>query len=252
MRRRAVVTGAGRRVGAAIAVELAEHGFDVCVHVRADVTGGEATAAAARAAGAEAWVVAADLGRPEGCAALANAVSARWDALDLLVHNASAFAPDAFEQTSLEALDAMWAIHGRAPFLLTQALLPQLRAGRGAAGGAAGESGLVVAIVDIGAVRPVSGYAAYSMSKAALGMLVKALAVELAPSVRAVAVSPGQVAWPPDYDEGLRDRIAARIPLRRVGEPSDVAKLVRFIALEAPYLNGVTIDVDGGLAVRYG
>lgn len=247
-----MVTGASRRVGSAIALELAAHGFDVCVHVRGDVDGGEATAAAVRAHGGEAWVVSSDLATAQGCELLADAVRARWSSLDVLVHNASGFSPDPFESTSLDALDAMWAIHGRAPFLLTQALLPLLRAGRGADGARSGEAGLVVGIVDIGAVRPVTGYAAYSMSKAALGMFVKALAVELAPTVRAVAVSPGQVAWPPDYDEALRGRITARIPMRRVGEPSDIAKLVRFVALEAPYLNGVTIDVDGGLAVRYG
>ena len=252
MRRRAVVTGASRRVGAAIALELASSGFDVVIHVRGDRAGGEETAQAARALGATAWVVSADLSTVAGCQALADAVRGHWDTLDLLVHNASGFSPDPFESTTVEALDAMWAIHGRAPFLLTQALLPLLRAGRAAAGGHEGEAGLVVAIVDIGAVRPVSGYAAYSMSKAALGMLVKALAVELAPAVRAVAISPGQVAWPPDYDASLRERIAARIPMRRVGEPSDIAKLVRFVALDAPYLNGVTIDVDGGLAARYG
>ena len=109
----------------------------------------------------------------------------------------------------------------------------------------------MVALCDIGADRPVPGYAHYSVSKAGLVMLVKALAVELAPQVRCVGVSPGQVAWPPDYPEDKRERLAQRIPMKRVGDPEDVATLVRFLALEGVYLNGVVVDVDGGLAARY-
>jgi pteridine reductase len=82
-------------------------------------------------------------------------------------------------------------------------------------------------------------------------MLVKAMAVELAPAVRTVGVSPGQVAWPEGYDADLRARLTRRIPLHRAGSPEDVARLVRFLAVEAHYLNGVVVPVDGGLSVRY-
>ena len=98
---------------------------------------------------------------------------------------------------------------------------------------------------------PVSGFTHYSVSKAGLVMLVKAMAVELAPAVRTVGISPGQVAWPVEYEETKRASLARRIPMKRVGTPEDVARLVRFLALEAPYVNGAVIPVDGGLSIRY-
>jgi len=95
------------------------------------------------------------------------------------------------------------------------------------------------------------GFPAYSASKAALAMLVKAMAVELAPAVRCVGIAPGHVQWPASYDEKTRNRLTRRIPMGRVGTPEDVARLVRFLALEAPYVNGDIIKVDGGLGSRY-
>lgn len=252
-RPRAVITGAARRVGRAIALELARSGFDLVLHHRGSVAEAEATAAEAEALGAEVTRVSADLADPDGARAVVAAVAARWDTVHLLVHNASTFEPCPIDQIDVAAWDRMMAVHARAPFLITQGLLPQLRAAKSCAAGAAeGEGGLVVCMVDIGAERPVAGYAHYSVSKAALLMLVRCLAVETAPAVRAIGVSPGQVVWPEDYDEATRERLARRIPMRRVGTPDDVARLVRFVALEAPYLNGIVVDVDGGLAVRYG
>lgn len=249
--RRAVVTGAGGRVGQATAVELARAGFTVALHHRSSAEGARETLARCREAGGDGWLVQADLGTVEGCAALVAAVTARWDGLEVLVNNASIFAPRPFAETDLAHWDAMLDVNLRAPFLVSQGLLPLLRAAQGADGAAPGEAGLVVHLCDIGADRPVSGHTAYSVSKAGLVMLVKAMAVELAPAVRTVGISPGQVAWPEDYDDALRERLARRIPQGRVGTPEDVARLVRFVALEAPYLNGTIIPVDGGLACRY-
>ncbi|MCB9664108.1 MAG: SDR family oxidoreductase [Alphaproteobacteria bacterium] len=248
---RALVTGAGQRVGQAIAVELARQGASVAVHYRTSRAGAERTVAACTEAGGEAWLVQGDLSRTAECRAVVDAVRGRWDTLDVLVNNASAFTAVPFEEVSLDHLDAMLALHVRAPFLLVQGLLPLLRAGGVTEARAPGEGGVVVNLHDVGADRPLPGHAAYSVSKAALAMLTRALAVELAPAVRAVGVSPGQVAWPPDYDEARRERIAARIPMGRVGTPEDVARLVRFVVCEAPYLNGVDVPVDGGLSSRY-
>ncbi len=248
---RALVTGAGQRVGRAIAVELARSGFEVAIHHRSSLRGAEATLAAVKAAGGTGWLVRGDLTRPDDVSGMVAQVSARWDSLDVLVHNASHFERKAFEEVSLEHLDTMWGVHVRGPFLLTQGLLPLLRAGGSAAGRSPGEGGLVVSIGDIGAERSLADHAAYTLSKAALLALSRSLAVELAPTVRSVVVSPGQVAWPADYDDDTRARLARRIPMGRVGTPEDVARLVRFVALEAPYLNGVVLNVDGGLSARY-
>jgi pteridine reductase len=252
MRPTALVTGASDRVGRAVAVEFARRGFEVGVHYRSNEAGAEQTALLCEQAGGSAWTVRADLSTIEGCDTVVDQTRKRWSYLHVLVHNASAFAPRPFAGLGLEEWDMMLGVHARAPFLLTQGLLTQLIAADSVAPGAEkGEGGVVVGLVDIGAERPVPGYTAYSVSKAALAMLVKCLAVELAPRVRAVGVSPGQVAWPPDYSEAKRRALAERIPMKRVGTPEDVARLVRFLALEAPYINGEIIAVDGGLSKRY-
>jgi pteridine reductase len=252
VRPRALVTGAAVRVGRAIAVELARSGFDLALHYRSRASEIEETAQECRALGAEVGCVAADLATPEGCAGVVGAVRARWDALHLFVNNASVFYPVPFEQISLDEWERMLGVNTRAGFLLSRDLLPLLRAADGAAIGApSGQHAVVVHMVDIGAERPVKGHAHYSVSKAGLAMLVKAMAVELAPAVRTVGISPGQVVWPDDYTPDLRARLAARIPMGRVGTPEDVARLVRFVVLEGHYLNGILIPVDGGLGARY-
>lgn len=248
---RALVTGAGQRVGRAVAVELARRGFEVAVHYRSSREGAEQTVKACQDAGGKAFAIAADLSRAEDCAALTGALRTRWETLDLLVNNASTFEARPFDELTLDHWEEMMAVHVRAPMLLTQGLLPMLRAGGCTQGRAPGEGGVVVHITDIGAERPLAGYTAYSVSKAALVMLMKCMAVELAPAVRSVGISPGQVMWPPDYDEETRTRLARRIPMGRVGSPDDIARLVAFVALEAPYLNGVVLPVDGGLSARY-
>ncbi len=238
-RRRALVTGAAGRVGQAIAIELARSGFDLVVHH--DRSSPAETLSACRAAGADATAVQADLAHVAGCDAVVAAVLARGGTLDLLVNNASTFVAKPFGDITAEEWDRTQAINVRAPFLLVAGLLPALRIARG----------LVVNLCDIGGDRPAAGYAHYSVSKAGLIMLVKAIAVELGPEVRAIGISPGQVAWPETYDPALRAKIANRIPLKQAGTPEDVARLVRFAALEGTYLDGVIIPLDGGLASRY-
>lgn len=248
----ALVTGAGKRVGRAIAVELARAGFDLCVHYRSSRDEAELTVTACRDLGARAFLVQADLATAAGCAALVAGVRAEWSALSVLVNNASRFDPVPFEQIDDATWHQMLGINLDAPFRLSRDLLPLMRAADPEAiDGPSGQGAVVVHLCDIGAERPVRGYTHYSVSKAGLVMLVRSMAVELAPAVRTVGVAPGQVAWPPDYDTDKRARLTRRIPLGRVGDPDDIATLVRFLVLEGHYLNGVVVPVDGGLAVRY-
>ena len=239
MRPRALVTGGAHRVGRAICFELARHGYDVAVHYHSSAGPAEEVA---RACGAAAWTLQADLGTVEGCQSVCDAVTGRWQGLELLVNNASVFYPVPFADIDAAEWDSVLATNLRAPFLLSRGLLPLLRAG---------QDSVVVHLCDIGADRPVPRHAHYSVSKAGLVMLVKAMAVELAPAIRTVGVSPGQVAWPESYADDKRARLTRRIPLGRPGDPGDVARLVRFLALEAPYLTGVVVPVDGGLSARY-
>jgi pteridine reductase len=242
MRRTALVTGAAKRVGRAIAIELARAGYDVVIHYRSSTDEAAATARECRAFGGQTWLIQADLGTVEGCAELVARTLDACARLDVLVNNASTFQPSPFEAITIAQLDEQHALHLRAPFLVSQGLLAALRRS---------DRPLVVHMCDIGADRPVPGYAHYSASKAALVMLVKAMAVELGPELRTIGISPGQVAWPPDYEDAKRERLRKKIPLQRVGEPEDIARLVRFVAEEGTYLSGCILPVDGGLSARY-
>jgi pteridine reductase len=239
----AVITGATRRVGRAVALELAAHGYDLVATWRTDRAGAEALERDVRGAGAACTLLQLDLsGDP--APALARGL-AGVTSVDALVLNAASWDPSPWGSIGMEAaVDAM-RVNAIGPVLTVQALTPLLRASR-AAGGAS-----VVAIGDAHAQgTPVRGYGAYMMSKAALHQAVQQMAAELAPDVRVNAVLPGVVAWPEDMPAARREALLARIPLARAGEPSDVAKLVRFLCLEAPFVTGALVPVDGGRSIR--
>ncbi|WP_242352895.1 MULTISPECIES: SDR family oxidoreductase [Anaeromyxobacter] len=220
----ALVTGAGVRVGNAIARDLARHGYAVVAHYRSHPPRGLADA------------LQADLAQPDGPAALAAAFRRGHRRLDLLVNSAAAFDALPLEETDAAAFDSQMDLNARAPLLLTRALAPLLRRSRGS----------VVNVADVGGgLVPWRGFAAYAASKAALVRLTECLALELAPEIRVNAVAPGTVLWPEAYPEKLRRTLAARIPLGRPGTPADVAAAVRFLA-GAPFVTGAVLPVDGG------
>jgi pteridine reductase len=244
MRPRALVTGAAKRVGRAIALELAANGFDVLVHCNRSVDAAEEVAERARSVGADARVFTADLASVEGCGSLVDAVRDAWDHLDVLVNNASVFEPRPLAEIDLAHWDWMHAVNSRAPFLLCRDLLPLLRRSP------LDPSPAIVNLCDVGTQGALANHLAYSASKVGIEMLTKTLALELAPAIRTMGVAPGQVVWPEDYSQEKRDRLAARIPMKRVGTPEDVARLVRFLVREGDYLNGAIVPVDGGLQHR--
>ncbi len=220
----ALVTGAGVRVGEAIARHLARSGYEVAAAWRSHRPRGFAAA------------LKADLSTPDGPAALAAAFRARFTRLDLLVNSAAGFEPLPLEATDAAAFDAQMDLNARAPLLLTRALLPLLRRSRGS----------VVNVADVGGgLVAWRGYAAYCASKAALVRITECLALELAPRVRVNAVAPGTVLWPERYPPGKRRALAARIPLGRAGTPLDVAEAVSYLA-SAPFVTGAILPVDGG------
>ncbi|MFM2247938.1 MAG: Glucose 1-dehydrogenase [Pseudomonadota bacterium] len=244
--RRVLITGAGQRVGAAMAQAFSAAGFSVLLHHRRSAAAAEALAASLSASGPPCATAGADLATVEGCAALAAAALA-WagDApIDVLVNNASDYRPRPFGQIAAADLDGMMAIHARAPLLLAQALAPAL--GRsGLPGG-----GLVLNLVDIGAERPAPGFLPYAVSKAALVMLTRALALEMAPAVRVNAIAPGTVLAPEDLGPAQLAQICASVPLQRLGDPAAIASAAVFLATAAPYCTGVVLPVDGGRSLR--
>ncbi|WP_373046710.1 SDR family NAD(P)-dependent oxidoreductase [Vulgatibacter sp.] len=236
---KAFVTGAGIRVGRATALALAHAGYDLVLHAHASVDALEEVAAQARALGRQVDLRTADLSDPDAVDRLAAALRAEHPALDLVVHNAGIFERVPFARIDRARYRRMQAINLEAPFFLTQGLLPSLLAA---------PAPCVIHVTDIAAERPYDEYAHYSVSKAGLLMLTRALAVELGPKVRVNGVAPGTVAFPPDYDEATKQSILARVPMGREGDPEDVARAVLFLA-QQPYVTGQVINVDGGRSV---
>lgn len=231
----ALVTGAGVRVGRAIAEELGRAGATVAVHYSHSVSGARATARQIEAAGGRARIFPADLRQPGSAATLVGEVLAWARRLDVLVCSAAGFDRRPFEEIDADAWRDMLALNLEAPFRLAQAAAPALRQRRG----------VIVNILDVAAFRAWKGYAHYAAAKAGLAMVTRVLALELAPRVRVCAVAPGTVAFPPGYPRTDRARVLAGIPLGRVGRPADVAGAVRFLC-SASYITGSVIAVDGG------
>lgn len=237
----ALVTGAARRIGAAIARRLHASGANVVLHYRgaeADAQRLEAELNAARAGSAVRMK--ADLLAPIAPKALVGTTLDRWQRLDLLVNNASAFYPTPVGRIESSHWEELVGSNLRVPLFLSQEAAPHL----------ARTNGSIVNIADIHAERPLKGYLVYSVAKAGLAALTQALALELAPEVRVNAVAPGAIAWPENgqFDPGERERIVASTPLRRLGGPEDIAQAVAFLAC-APFVTGHMLAVDGGRSV---
>lgn len=234
----ALITGAGRRVGAVIARTLHAAGFDLALHYRHSADAAQALAEELEQRRADSTtLVHAELAELDALPGLVGSVLARFDRLDALVNNASAFYPTPVGSATPAQWNELFASNAQAPFFLAQAAWPALRQARGA----------IVNLVDIYAERPLAGYPIYVMAKAALAAMTRALALDLGPEVRVNAVAPGAVLWPEegkDYDD--RAALLARTPLKRAGSPQDVAGAVLWLLRDAPFVTGQIIRVDGG------
>ncbi|QSQ22301.1 SDR family oxidoreductase [Pyxidicoccus parkwayensis] len=237
----AFVTGAGVRIGSAVARALGRAGYDLALHANRSLDSLESLAEELRGLGRRVTLHAGDLSNPDAVDVLGAQVREACPALDVVVHNAGLFERVDFASVTRAQYRRMLGVNLDAPYFLTQALLPSLRAGK---------DPLVVHLTDIGGERPVSHYSHYSVSKAGLIMLTRALAVELAPHVRVNAVSPGTVAFPEDFDAAAREAVLKRIPMGREGSVEDIARTIVFLAREAPYITGQVIAVDGGRSAQ--
>jgi len=237
----ALVTGAARRVGAAVARRLHSAGANLAIHYR----GSRAEAAKLASALNEARVssaadIHADLLAPGACEALVAGVLERFGRLDILVNNASTFYATQIGAIEPRHWEELVGSNLRAPLFLSQAAAPHLKRARGA----------IVNIVDIHADRPLKKFAVYSVAKAGLAALTRSLAIELAPEVRVNGVAPGAILWPESghFDNPERQRIVATTPLGRTGDPEDIAQAVHFL-VSAPFVTGQIVAVDGGRSI---
>ncbi len=238
-----LVTGAARRIGAAIVTRLHADGARVAIHYRG--SSGEATKLAARlntARGDSAATFHADLLATTDIPSLIDGV-VRWGGrLDGLVNNASTFYPTPVGTISETEWDDLVGSNFKAPLFLSQAAAPHLARSKGS----------IVNIVDIHAQRPLRNHPVYGPAKAALAMLTRSLAKDLAPGIRVNGVSPGAILWPEDgMSDSAQQSILRQVPLERAGEPDDIAACVEFLMRDASYITGQIIAVDGGRSIGW-
>jgi pteridine reductase len=238
-----LVTGGAKRVGAAIARRLHREGASLMLHYRGSEREAKALRAELNAARADsAALVQADLLDVAGLSEIVKNTVGRFERLDTLVNNASAFFPTPVGEMTLASWDSLVGANLRAPLFLSQAAAPHLKKTGGA----------IVNIIDIHAERPLKGYVIYSIAKTGLAGLTRSLARELAPEVRVNGVAPGAIVWPEDgsWDDLTRQRIVSHTLLKRTGDPDDIARAVYYLIAEAPYVTGEIIAVDGGRSIN--
>jgi len=235
----ALVTGAGLRVGRAIAVALGGRGMRVAIHYNASDDGARETLRQVEAAGGSGAIVSADLTNADAAPRLVESVASTLGGLDVLVNSAAVMIRTPFGEVEPQQWDRIMALNVRAPFFLAQAAAPLLRAAHGA----------IVNIADLAAFETWPAYLPHGLSKAAVVYLTKSLALVLAPEIRVGGIAPGTVLLPDNWDQASADHLRATTPLARNGDPSDVTRTVLFI-LDSDYLTGETIIVDGGRHVR--
>ncbi|MEO6865449.1 MAG: SDR family oxidoreductase [Gemmatimonadaceae bacterium] len=235
----ALVTGGAHRVGRAISTALANAGMRVAIHYNSASAEADALVRELLALGHECRAFHADLSDSSAPASLMAAVTHEFGGLDVLINSAAVMQRTPLDDVSSEQWDAMFALNLRAPFFLSLAARPWLRAAEGS----------IVNLADLAAFETWPEYIPHGISKAGVVQMTRALARALAPEVRVNAIAPGAVLLPDNWDEATRAHFAATTPLRRIGSPADVVQAVLYL-LRADYVTGDTLLVDGGRHVR--
>jgi NAD(P)-dependent dehydrogenase (short-subunit alcohol dehydrogenase family) len=230
----ALVTGAAKRLGRAVALRLAEEGADVVIHYRSSAGEAKAAVAEIEKLGRRGFAIAADLNSVAEIKRLFDEAAKQFGRLDVLVNSAANFLPSSIISTTAEVWDASLDSNLKAPFFCAQAAAPLLRRSKGC----------IVNFADAGGLLGWPGYIAHSVSKAGVVMLTKVLAKALAPEVRVNTIAPGTITMPGDPPEWEADFIKLA-PLRRTGAPSDIADAVVFL-VQSQFMTGQTIVLDGG------
>lgn len=239
MEKVALVTGGARRVGAGTVRALHQAGWRILLHYRHSAADAQKLADELNARRPDSVALhSLDLLQTARLPELVEAAVAHFGRLDALINNASSFYPTPMGQITEAAWDDLIGSNLKAPLFLAQAAAPELARNQGA----------IVNIADIHVERPLAGFPVYTIAKAGVAAMTRALARELAPAVRVNAIAPGVNLWPEnetDFDIAERERILATIPLARTGQPQDIAQAILYL-LEASYITGVILPVDGG------
>lgn len=235
-----LITGGAKRVGAAITRTLHQQGANVMLHYNTSRTEAEALQRELNHIRADSVaIMQADLLQTAQLPTLIHGTLETYGRLDVLINNASSYYPTALGHIDEQQWEELTGSNLKAPLFLSQAAADALYASRGC----------IVNITDMHIERPKKHYIVYSAAKAGLVSLTKSLAQELAPNVRVNAVAPGPVLWPEDnqaFDEVYRQQVIQQTLLKRTGEPADIAKAVKFLVYDAPFITGHVLAVDGG------
>ena len=235
----AIVTGAGIRVGRALALALADAGMNVAVHYAHSSKEADETAAEIRKRGRKSESFAAALDQPGEPEKLIDAVVAKMGPPDVLVNSAAIMQRTPLGEVTYENWDATMNLNLRAPFFLSQAAAKVMRP----------RGGVIINIADLAAFETWSGYIPHSISKAGVVQMTRALAHTLGPEIRVNAIAPGVVLLPEGWPEDSKERLIESTPLKRLGSPEDVAQAMLYL-IRADFVTGETIIVDGGRHVR--
>ena len=236
-----LISGGAKRIGSAIATLLHANGYNIMVHYRSSAgAANELIRELNKTRPNSAAVVQGDLLDIASIPSIVTATIDTFGSLDVLINNASTFYPTPIELINDEFWIDLVGSNLKAPMFMVQSAVPHLRAAKGC----------IINLVDIYAQKPLSDHPIYCSAKAGLEMLTKSLAIDLAPEIRVNGVSPGAILWPEhDTDPEKRDQLLKKVPLKRMGEPEEIAKTVRFLVEDGSYITGQIIAVDGGRSV---
>ena len=240
MARVALITGAAKRVGRAIALKLASEGFDIAFTYRGSEAEARELEQQIAKLSRQCLSIQADFTDPQSASQkIFQSFTSKFPRLDALINNASLYQTSSLQDATDQQIHNLFAIHFHTPFLLARRFENLLRQSRGH----------IVNMIDLLADRPWPEFLAYCASKAALGSLTRGLARALAPEITVNGIAPGVVEWPEDYPQSEREKYLKRVPLGRAGTPQDVANLIYFLITDGSYVTGQIIPLDGGRSI---
>ncbi len=239
-----LITGGAKRVGACISRELHAHGANLMIHYNTSNKEAKALQAELNLKRKDSVsIIQGDLLNMSVVSSLPAETVKRFGQLDILINNASTYEPTEIGNINEDNWQDLIGSNLKAPVFLCQSAAKELKKNKGC----------IINITDMHIESPKKGYVVYSVAKAGLVTLTKSLATELSPHVRVNAVAPGPVLWPennPQFDEVYRKRVISQTLLKRIGDPSDIANAVKFLAADAPFITGHVLAVDGGRSIN--